>query len=140
MSATEHFKNVIEAYLEQRAEFDKLFAVNLTKPEKNISDCITYILNWVQQSGCNGFTDEEIFSQAVHYFDEDDIEIGNPINCKIAVNHVVELTEEEKAQARKDAMQQAQREYHQQLTKRNIPTKPKETKPALTLFDDETEE
>ena len=89
---------------------DPLFAPNLQKPNKNIEECITYILNEVQKSGCNGFDDDEIYSMAVHYYDEDNIEIGKPINCRVAVNHVVELTEEEKAEARQEAIQRYQRE------------------------------
>ena len=43
-----------------------------------------------------------------HYYDEDDIEIGKPISCKVIVNHHVELTEEEKQNARKKAIEQYQ--------------------------------
>ncbi|MBP9481471.1 MAG: hypothetical protein KBF15_08460, partial [Parabacteroides sp.] len=39
-----------------------------SKPEKNIDDCVTYILNEVKKSGCNGFADDEIYSMAVHYY------------------------------------------------------------------------
>lgn len=53
---------------------DPLFAPNLQKPHKNIEECILYILSEVQRSGCNGFADEEIYSMAVHYYDEDDVE------------------------------------------------------------------
>ena len=59
-------------YLEQRAAEDALFAKNYRNPAKNIDDCVTYILNYVQKSGCNGFTDGEIYGQAVHYYDEKD--------------------------------------------------------------------
>ena len=31
-----------------------------------------------------------------HYYDENEIEVGKPIQCQVVVNHVVELTEEEK--------------------------------------------
>ena len=137
MKTTANFKRVIEEHLELQAQFDELFAVHFAKPHKNIDDCITYILNWVQKSGCSGYTDAEIFGQAIHFYTEDDIEIGNSIDCKIAVNHIVELTEEEKEQARKDAIEQVQREYRMQLTKRNTPTKPKAQVPTNTpsLFD-----
>ena len=57
MNSTAHFKRTIQAYLEQRASEDKLFAVAYRKEGKNIDDCVTYILNEVQRSGCNGFTD-----------------------------------------------------------------------------------
>ena len=38
---------------------DELFAAKYDNPDKNIDDCVTYILNWVQKSGCNGFCDDE---------------------------------------------------------------------------------
>ena len=72
MKGTDHFKRTIQMYLEQRAEEDALFAKNYRNPAKNIDDCVTYILNYVQKSGCNGFTDGEIFGQAVHYYDENE--------------------------------------------------------------------
>ncbi len=100
MKATNHFTRTILTYLELRAESDTLFAESFAKENKNIDDCITYIFNEVQKSGCMGFADDEIYSIAVHYYDEDDIEVGKPMNGKIVVNHVVELTEEEKEQAK----------------------------------------
>lgn len=67
MKGTEHFTRTIAEYLNQRASTDPLFAPNLMKPNKNIEDCITYILNEVKKSGCNGFDDDEIYSMAVHF-------------------------------------------------------------------------
>ena len=119
MKGTEHFTRTIAEYLNQRAMTDPLFAPNLAKPNKNIEECVTYILNEVQKSGCNGFDDDEIYSMAVHYYDEDNIEVGKPINCQVAVNHVVELTEEEKAEARQEAIKQYQREELAKIQKRN---------------------
>lgn len=98
MKATDPFKRTIQAYLEQYATTDELFAENLKNPSKNIDDCVTYILNTVQKSGCNGFEDDEIFNMAIHYYDEDKIEVGKPISGKVVVNHQVEITEEEKAE------------------------------------------
>ncbi|WP_129617960.1 PcfK-like family protein [Bacteroides cellulosilyticus] len=115
MKGTEHFKKTIQAFLEQRAAEDELFAVNYRNPAKNIDDCITYILNYVQKSGCNGFSDEEIFGQVIHFHDEANIEVGKPIDCKVVVNHHVELTEEEKAQARRDAIKRAEDEAYAKL-------------------------
>lgn len=107
MKGTELFKAAIQNYLEYRAMTDDLFAPRYTNPAKNIDDCI-YILNEVQKSGMNGFDDDEIYSMAMHYYDEDDIEIGKPISCKVMVNHHVELTEEEKQNARRKAIEQYQ--------------------------------
>ena len=115
MSGTEHFTRTISEYLNLRAATDPLFAPKLMKPHKNIEDCITYILRQVQQSGCNGFEDDEIYSMAVHYYDEDDLEVGSRVACNVVVNHTIVLTEEEKAEARKQAIQQYQDEQIRKL-------------------------
>lgn len=125
MKSSISFQNTIQSYLEQRAEYDELFAHSFRNPLKNIEDCVTYILNEVRRSGCNGLDDEEVFGMAVHYFDEADIEIGKPINCKVVVNHMVELTAEEKQQAHTEAMQRAQNEAYSRMTQRK-PTPKKE--------------
>lgn len=101
---TRAFNDTIREYLEGMAENDALFAGKFANPTKSMEDCVTYIINQVQKSGCNGFADDEIFGMAVHYWEENEIEVGNPINCKVVVNHTVELTEEEKEQARQDAI------------------------------------
>lgn len=90
MKSSDSFKNIIKQHLEQRAAADPLFAVTFAKEGKNIDDCCTYILNQVQKSGCNGFADDEIFSMAVHYYDEDQIEVGKQVNARLVVNHHVE--------------------------------------------------
>lgn len=123
MKVSTHFQTEIQSYLEQRAEYDDLFAHSYRNPLKNIEDCITYILNYVQKSGCNGFSDDEIFGQAVHYYDETDIEVGKPIDCKVIVNHHVELTEEEKTEARKEAIKRAENEAYGRMTKRKTAPK-----------------
>ena len=145
MKGTEHFKRTIQMYLEQRAAEDALFAKNYRNPAKNIDDCVTYILNYVQRSGCNGFTDGEIFGQAVHYYDENEIEVGKPIQCHVAVNHVVELTAEEKAEARQNAVRRYQEEELRKLQNRSKPrTAPKRphkkyNNPTYSISDYETE-
>ena len=124
MSGTEQFSRTISEYLTLRAATDPLFAPKLMKPHKNIEDCITYILRQVQQSGCNGFEDEEIYSMAIHYYDEDDLEVGSRVACNVVVNHTIVLTEEEKAEARKQAIQQYQAEELRRLQEpRQVKTK-----------------
>ena len=122
-------------YLEQRAEEDTLFAKKYRNPAKNIDECVTHILNYVQKSGCSGFTDGEIFGQAIHYYEENEIEVGKPMNCQVVVNHVVELTEEEKAEARQNAVRRYQEEELRKLQNRHRPSARKETHPQPSLFD-----
>lgn len=135
MKGTKDFKATIQAYLEERARTDELFAVSYAKAGKNIDDCITYILNEVRRSGCNGFNDDEIYSMALHYYDEDDIKVGSKISCQVVVNHTVELTDEEKAEARKAAILRFQQE---QMDAMKRPKKAKQVTTTIsqpTLFD-----
>lgn len=90
MEATDKFKEIIYAHLQGVAKKDSLFAETLKKTNKNIKDCITYILNTVKSSGKNGFADEEVFGMAIHYYDEDDIKPGASVKGKIVVNHTSE--------------------------------------------------
>ncbi len=134
---TQAFNETIKAYLEERAENDALFAVKFANPSKSVEGCVTYILNQVQKSGCNGFTDAEVYGMAIHYYEEKEIEVGNPINCKVVVNHTVELTEEEKEEARQEAIAKLRDE---QVAKMRKPTAKKatENKPQVeqpSLFD-----
>ena len=138
MKATEHFKQTIKAYLDERAKNDELFAVSYAKENKNMDDCVTFILNQVKRSKCMGLTDEEVYSLAVHFFDEEDIEIGNPIACNVIINHTVELTEEEKAQARQEALKEYQAEQQRKMQKRTNKPKTPKAQPEITtpsLFD-----
>lgn len=136
MKGTEHFKQTIKAFLDRKAASDELFAQNYSKPHKTLDDCVTYVLNWVQRTGCSGFSDDEIFGQCIHFFDEDGIDIGKPIECKVVVNHHIELTEEEKAEARQKAIRQYQEEEMQKIKNRKkTKPAPAQTIVAPTLFD-----
>lgn len=136
MKSTAYFTRTILTHLEQRASVDPLFAQSFANINKNIDDCCTYILNEVQKSGCNGFTDDEVYSMAVHYYDEENIEIGKPIDVRITVNHVVELTEDEKQQARQDAIQKAQNDAYNKMMqpKKKTATKQIANTNQLSLF------
>jgi len=57
---TKAFKDTIHQYLMKRAGEDPLFAVKFINPKKKLEDCITYVLNTVQKSGMQGFTDDEV--------------------------------------------------------------------------------
>ena len=103
MKASKAFGETIEEYLSQMAERDPLFAEKFCNPNKNSEDCVTYILNQVSSSGINGFTDDEIYSMAVHYYVEENIDPGKPLQCQVVVNHQVQLTEEEIAEQKRIA-------------------------------------
>lgn len=104
MKGTNKFKESIEAYLKNRAKTDLLFLKTFKKENKNIDDCVKYILNTVEKSGKNGFDDSEIFGMAVHYYDEDNIDLSGNANINhVVVNHQVQLTEQEIIEAKQEA-------------------------------------
>ena len=66
--------------------------------------------------GCAGLSNEEVYSLAIHYYDEDNIEVGKSIDCQVVVNHTIELTEKEKAEALKKAIERYQAKEYRKLT------------------------
>lgn len=138
MKGSEAFKATIKAYLEQRATSDPLFAKSYSKPNKTLDECCNYIFAQVQKSGCCGFSDDEIYGMAIHYYDEDIPKSEcQPKQCgSVVVNHQVELTEEEKAEARKAAMEEYQAQMLANMRSKNTkPQKANATDSAqLSLF------
>ena len=127
-----HFKATIEAYLKKLASADKMFAKRMEREDKNIDDCLNYILKTVQASGCNGFEDSTIFGMAIHYYDEDKVDSGGFIQAKVVMNKTIELTEEEIAQAKQEAKDKVIANEMSRLT-----DKPKK---AVTIIPEKTSE
>jgi hypothetical protein len=123
MKTTDDFKKVIAKHLEEFGSDDPIFAEKLKNEKKSIDKCITYILNQVQKSGVNGFEDSEIFGMAIHYHDEENIEAGKEVDCKVVTNHRIELTKEEIEEAKKSAMDFVIAEERTRIKKRATPKK-----------------
>ncbi len=135
MKGTDHFKRTIQMYLEQRAEEDALFAKKYRNPAKNMDDCVTHILNYVQKSGCNGFTDGEIFGQAIHYYEENEIEVGKPIQLPSGGEPRCGTHGRGKGGGTSERCPQYQEEELRKLQNRNKPSARKENQPQPSLFD-----
>lgn len=73
---------------------------------------------------------------AMHYWEKPEIEVGNaPANCKVVVNHVVELTEEDKEQARKEEIAKLRDKEMARMKKaKTTEKKVKEVQPSLFDF------
>lgn len=99
MSANNSFQDTIKAYLDKRAQEDPLFAVTYAKENKNIKDCCTYINSQAKKqavNGCAAISDDVVFGWAVHYYDEDDIEVDKTSNMRVSVNNSAPKTEVKK--------------------------------------------
>ena len=77
-----------------------------------------------------------IITRDKHYYDEDNVEVGKNFDCRVVVNHTVELTAEEKQQARKDAIQRVQDDAYTRMKQplRKPQTKQTEVNNQLNLF------
>lgn len=125
---TERFEEAIRQFLIKQGEKDPAFlqhCCEVSKTQnKNTADCCTYIINQVKQSGKNGFADDEIYSLAMHYWDEDNIIVGTRPQCQIILNHEVQLSEEEIADCKREARERLIRQQMEAL-------RPKSTAPSV---------
>lgn len=139
----EAFKAHIQSYIDHRVATDELFAETYRKSERTIDDCINWLLNWVKATGSQIIAKEEIYSQVVHFYDEN-LDPGEKINAHVVCATRTELTEEDKRQAYQEALQKYQQSELEKIrSQANKPkAKPKakavETQPqaTLSLFDD----
>ena len=103
---TNTVKEAIKNYLDERAKTDELFATAYAKPNKNIDECFNYIVGEAKKQGNAVYlSDDVVFGWAVHYYDEDDIKINKlPAHTKVSTTANIELSEEDKEKARKNAI------------------------------------
>lgn len=82
------FNEAIKNYLDQRAKEDSLFAEAYKKEGKTIEGCCNYIISEVQKSAKGNraaMTSDEVFSLAVHYYDEDNVKTDKKVNARVVV-------------------------------------------------------
>lgn len=92
------FNEAIKNYLDQRAKEDSLFAEAYKKKGKTIEECCNYIISEVQKSAKGNraaMTSDEVFSLAVHYYDEDNVKADKKVNARVVVP--AELISKDKA-------------------------------------------
>lgn len=113
------FEAVIKNYLDNRASTDKLFEARYRNEKKSIKECCSFILETVKDmtsNGCIGLPDEEVFSMAVHYYDEE--EPSNKMTLKdiesFSMSIIVPedwLTEADKQHIEEQARDEAKEKY-----------------------------
>ena len=135
------FFDSMESFIMQKMDANDLFAKKVSNPKKNIEDCITYVINTIEKSRYKGVCDNDVYALAVHYYEEDEVEVGKPINCRVVVNHQVELTPEEIAEMRQKAKDEVFRQEMDRLKNHNSvrrtvkpATTPQHEEETLTLF------
>lgn len=117
------FEMAIAGYLDKEAAADPLFGAKMKEhPEKDVKAVCNYILKEVAQQvsdkKAGGFADDEIFGMAKHFIDEDELK-PEQFTGRVAVvtNHHVELTEDEKKEAKRSAIAQYELQVKKQAEK-----------------------
>ena len=128
MKGSKAFMDIIKAYLDEFAKTDEVFAEKYqNRTDKSIEDCCSFIASQVQKMGVCGLDDNEVFGLAIHYFDEDNLHFDK-IQYDVVCNHAIELTEEEKTEAKAEALRQYQQKMYDEYLKKS--SKKKESDPS----------
>lgn len=138
MSAPNDFKQIIKAYLDERAKADELFAKAYAKENKSLDECCSYIMGEAKKRGTAvAMKDDEVFGLAVHYYDEDNLKVSKlPANTRVTTGtSSVKLTKEDKEKARKAALKRLEEEQYALLRKKTRKKKVNdEDVQQMTLF------
>lgn len=129
-------KEAIKNYLDERARKDELFATAYAKEGKSIDECFSYILGEARKKGTQVcMSDEEVFGLAVHYYDEDDIKV-KPVGgaSRVTTSKEVELSDEDKKEAREAAIKKLTEEQYALLKKRPQRAKKEADLQQMSLF------
>ena len=91
-------KEVIKAHLDAMAQKDACFAERYANHDKNIDECMDYILSEARKRGRTVYmSDQEVFGMAAHYYEENGIKVsklGSSVKATATtVDNPAELTE-----------------------------------------------
>jgi len=114
MKATKLFIDTITVFLTKEAEADPEFAKKMQEQPKKTPEAVCdYIMAEVSKEKRSGWADEEIYGMARHFIDEKDLTLADPNKnsvTRVVVNTHVDLSEEEKAEAKEEAVKRYQKE------------------------------
>jgi 4-alpha-glucanotransferase len=68
---TKYFEQAISRWLDKEKANDELFADQVKASGKTVEGCCNYIIQRVRESKQCGYSDDEIYGMARHFFDED---------------------------------------------------------------------
>ncbi|MCM1139437.1 MAG: PcfK-like family protein [Muribaculum sp.] len=118
MKSSNAVVEVVRNYMEERCANDPILAIKYANPSKSIEKALNYVASVVQKRGLTIMDSDSVFGLVMDYYDENMEDIPN-VNCKIAV--AKELTEEERAEAKAEAMELYKEEQLQALRRQNQP-------------------
>lgn len=99
----------MQQMLQERCIAEPTFAIKMANPSKSMEGAVNFLCSQIQKSGMCCVDDTTVMNILVHYFNENEIEDCGKVNCNIVVSKP-ELSEEDKAEIRKQAMEQFKKE------------------------------
>ena len=117
-----------------------LFAAKYRSEEKSIEKCCAFIISEMKKLAQNNVmsaTDDEVYGLALHYYLEDELDedLQSTNNVLVVSNQFVDLTEEEKAEAKQAAIAQYQKEELSKMQSRKKKVSISKTEVQPSLFD-----
>lgn len=120
----------MQQMLQERCIAEPTFAIKMANPNKSMEGAINYLCRTIQKSGLCMVDNMTVENILVDYFDEDSIEDGGtPVNCNIVVSKP-ELSDEDKAELKEQAMEQYKEEQLRELRRQSQPKA--QSKPTTT--------
>ena len=110
----------MQELMRKRVEAEPMLALKMANPSKSMEGAINFLCNEVKKSGLTMLSDKDVESILVHYWDEDNIEEVKNVNCNIVVSKP-ELSEEDKAELREQAMKEYKEEQLRTIRRENQP-------------------
>lgn len=119
-------KTAIKTYLDNRAAEDPQFAARYANPKKSIDECCKYITGEAYAKAKNGvavLSDDAVFSLAVHYYDEDNIDIKSTPSARTSAPPQAKLSKVDKEKLRKQAEAEYKAKVAADLKKQEVARK-----------------
>lgn len=120
----------MQKMLQERCIAEPTFAIKMANPNKSFEGAVNYLCSQIQKSGMCMVDDATVLNLLTHYFDQEDIKEVGKVNCDIMVSKP-ELTEEDKAELRQQAMEQYREEQLREIRRQS--QSKAQSKPTTTV-------
>ncbi|MEZ3591299.1 MAG: PcfK-like family protein [Muribaculaceae bacterium] len=120
----------MQKMLQERCIAEPAFAIKMANPNKSFEGAVNYLCSQIQKSGMCMVDDATVMNYLCHYFDETDVGEVGKVNCDIVVSKP-ELSDEDKAELKQQAMEQYREEQLRELRRQSQPKA--QSKPSVTV-------
>lgn len=113
---------VMQEMLQGLCLSDPAFAIRMANPNKSMEGAVNFLCNQVKNMGVTMLDDKTVLGIVAHYFDEPNLEEDStkPVNCNIVVSKP-ELSDEDKAELREQAMKEYKEEQLRAIRRQSQP-------------------